>query len=288
MEIDPIDYQVIADQAKARLEAAVAKQKSASVNVGLTSITSESAFGQADAAMEQASHNVSAAQAEMKLSQADYDRYSALYQKGIVSKQDYDRASTKYKIAQDSLNAALKAFEQAKEKSVGANTVNKQVSISDAALKSADAEIKQLKAAYRQAKINLSYTKIFAPEDGKITGKSVEPGAYIYTGQPLFSIVPYERWVIANFKETQIAKMKIGQTVIINIDTYPNKEFRGAVESIQSATGAKSSLFPPENAVGSFVKVVQRVPVKITFTDKIDNNYNIVPGMSVIPRVKIR
>jgi len=288
VELEAADYDVVCEQAKAKLESALAKQKGASVNVGLTSITSESNSGQANAVLEQANHNVAAARAELALAQTDYDRYSKLYDKGIVSKQDYDKSSTKYKVAQESLSSALKAMEQALQKSRGSNTVDKQVSISDSALKSANAEIKQLQAAYKQAKLNLSYTKIYAPESGTITGKSVEAGAYVYTGQPFFTIVPSDRWIIANFKETQLTHMKKGQPVSIKIDTYPNEKFKGVVESIQTSTGAKSSLFPPENAVGSFVKVVQRVPVKITFSEKPAGKFIIVPGMSVIPEVKIK
>ncbi len=136
--------------------------------------------------------------------------------------------------------------------------------------------------------MNLSYTKIFAPASGIITSKNVEEGVYVQTGQPLFAIVPEERWVIANFKETQLTHMKKGQEVLIKVDSYPHKTFKGRIDSIQSGTGSSTSMFPPENAVGSFVKVVQRVPVKIIFTEKVDPKYVLVPGMSVVPEVKIK
>ena len=111
----------------------------------------------------------------------------------------------------------------------------------------------------------------------------------VQPGTPLFVIVPNQVWIVANFKETQLEKMQKGQEVDIKIDTYPHKIFKGEVESIQRSSGAKSSLFPPENAVGSFVKIVQRIPVKIVFTEKIDpDEYAIIPGMSVVPKVKIR
>lgn len=287
-EIDPADYQVKYDQAAAKLQSAEAKFNGATTNVELTSKTSNSLSGQAKAALEQVNHDVTAAEVQVKYTHADFDRYTKLYEKGAVSKQDYDKAVTADKVAREKLSAAHKACDQATEKTKGTNTVTEQVSISDSAKKQALAEIKQLKAAAKQAELDLAYTKIYAPQDGLITSKSVEQGGYVQVGQPLLAIVPDERWIIANFKETEVANMKIGQNVDIKVDAYPNRVFHGKVDSIQASTGAKTSLFPPENAVGSFVKVVQRVPVKIVFTDKIDSRYNIVPGMSVIPEVCIK
>ena len=135
--------------------------------------------------------------------------------------------------------------------------------------------------------MELSYTKIYAPQDGLISARNVEEGNYVEVAQPLFSIVPKHVWIIANYKEIQLTHMNVGQPVTIKIDTYPNKKFKGVVDSIQRSTGAKSSLFPPENAVGSYVKIVQRVPVKILFTEDY-SEYNIVPGMSVVPTVKVK
>jgi membrane fusion protein, multidrug efflux system len=287
-EIDPRDYQIQYNQAVARLESAITRQKSASVNVGLTSITSDATAGQTKAGLEQANHDVSAARAEMNFAQIDYDRYIKLYSKGVVSKQDFDKVSTNYKVVHERLNASLKGQDQAFERAKGSNTVEEQVAISNAQLKGANAEIKQLKAAVDQAKLNLSYTKILAPQSGKITGKNVEKGSYLQIGQPMLVIVPEKRWIVANFKETQLEHIKVGQPVFIKVDAYPNKRFLGQIDSFQSASGSKASLFPPENAVGSFVKVVQRVPVKIIFTEKLSAQYTIVPGMSVIPEVKVR
>ena len=127
------------------------------------------------------------------------------------------------------------------------------------------------------------------PRDGQITGKKIEQGVFVRRGQPVFAVVPEEVWVVANFKENQITNMKVGQEVEIKVDTYPNKKFKGKIESIQATSGAKASLFPPENAVGSFVKIVQRIPVKIVFDEEIDKSqYNIVAGMSVVPKVKVK
>ena len=156
-------------------------------------------------------------------------------------------------------------------------------------LKVADANIKELKAQRDQAKLNLSYTKIYAPQDGTVSSRRVEEGMYVNVGSPLFTIVPDDIWVVANFKENQLRHMKVGQVVEIKVDTYPDKKFKGKIDSIQRSSGAKSSMFPPENAVGSFVKIVQRIPVKIVFDEEIDKDvYNIVPGMSVVPKVKVK
>ena len=149
--------------------------------------------------------------------------------------------------------------------------------------------MKEIKAQRDKAKLNLSYTNIYAPQTGTVSSRKVEKGMYVNVGTPLFVIVPENVWVVANYKENQLRNMKVGQEVDIKIDTYPDHVFKGKIDSIQRASGAKSSLFPPENAVGSFVKIVQRIPVKIVFTEKIDPNvYNIVPGMSVVPKVKVK
>ena len=269
---------------------AAADQANSSVGAAKAEIqVADKQILQAKSNLAQANTEIDSAKAELELAQIDFNRYQKLYKKGVVSKQDFDRISTNYKTlkakydssldraaaADSTLQSAyankefsLKTLDQAIGKLKGANTVSQQVSISDAQRRASSAEIKQLQAALEQAKLALSYTKIYAPKAGMITNKSVEEGAYIQIGQPLFSIIPDDRWVVANFKEIQLTNMKVGQPVFIKVDAYPNIAFKGRVDSIQSGTGSKSSLFPPENAVGSFVKVVQRVPVKITFTEK--------------------
>lgn len=228
-------------------------------------------YEKALAAQKVAKANFSAAQISINNAKADFERYQKLYKTGAVSKQQLDMAQTKYESSQ-------------------ANLVNADENVmSPEQNKVADADIKMLKALKDKAELDLSYTKIYAPQDGTVSGKKVEVGAYVQTGAPLFAIVPNEVWVVANFKENQVGKMRAGQPVDIKIDAYPNKIFKGKVDSIQRASGAKSSLFPPENAVGSFVKIVQRIPVKIIFNEAIDENqYNIVPGMSVVPKVKVK
>jgi membrane fusion protein (multidrug efflux system) len=161
--------------------------------------------------------------------------------------------------------------------------------VSKQELDMAQAKFTELEAAKTQAILDYSRTTIQAPISGTVTNKRVEKGTYVQVGTPLFTIVPDQVWVVANFKENQIRKMKPGQPVDIKVDTYPDKVFKGEVDSIQRASGAKSSLFPPENAVGSFVKIVQRIPVKIIFTEEIDHDqYTVVPGMSVVPKVRVK
>ncbi len=143
-------------------------------------------------------------------------------------------------------------------------------------------------AQLEQARLNLEYTHITAPMDGRITRKNVEPGDYIQTGQTLFSIVPHEIWVVANFKETQLTHMQPGQPATIQVDAFPGRVFKGHVDSLQAGTGARFSLLPAENATGNYVKVVQRVPVKILFDETPDVLALFTPGLSVTPEVKVR
>ena len=215
--------------------------------------------------------NYSAVNSQLELAKKDVERYENLYKEGAVSKQLLDNAKTKY--------------EGIKANSITAD----QAIISKSENKVANAEIEALKADMEMAKLNLEYTEIYAPISGTVTNKRISKGSYTQVGSPMMTIVPDEVWVVANYKENQVGKMKIGQEVKIKIDAYPNKTFKGKIDSIQKLSGAQSSLFPPENAVGSFVKIVQRIPVKIVFTEEIDRSkYNIIPGMSVVPKVRVK
>ena len=232
----------------------------------------DSSFEKIKLDQQNAKANQAAAESNIKLAKKDLDRYKNLYEQGAVSKQTYDSAKVNYDNAQAGLTQANQAlFSDKNGKTV------------------ADANLRTAKAAKDKAALDLSYTKIYAPQSGTVSSRRVEKGMYVTAGSPLFTLVPENVWVVANFKENQLRGMKPGQVVDIKIDTYPNKVFKGKIDSIQRASGAKSSLFPPENAVGSFVKIVQRIPVKIVFTENIDpNEYNIVPGMSVVPKVKVK
>lgn len=247
--IDKVDYQVRLDQAKAAYERALLNQQNAHANLN-------------------------AANSEIELAQKDVERYQNLYSAGAVSKQTLDKAITNLE--------RIQAQQTSAEQAIFSKDPSK-------AAKVADADLNVLKAQKRAAELALDYTDIIAPIDGTVSNKRVEVGMMVQPGSPLFVIVPNNVWVVANFKETQLEHMKKGQPVDIKIDTYGNKVFKGEVDSIQRSSGAKASLFPPENAVGSFVKIVQRIPVKITFTENIDpEEYSIIPGMSVVPKVKVK
>ena len=247
--IDKVDYEVKLQQAKAAYDRALLNQQNAHANLN-------------------------AANSEIELAKKDVERYQNLYNAGAVSKQTLDKAVTHL----ESIQARQITAEQAIF-----STDSSQAS------KVADAELNVLKAQKRAAELALEYTDIIAPIDGTVSGKKVEVGMMVQPGSPLFVIVPNDVWVVANYKETQIKGMKKGMPVDIKIDSYPDKVFKGEIDSIQRSSGAKSSLFPPENAVGSFVKIVQRIPVKIVFTEKIDpEEYQIIPGMSVVPKIKTK
>ena len=266
LEIDPTDYETTLAQKEAKLAEA-----KANLNIAEKRIT------QSQADLNQSSEDISAAKSKLDFAQKDYKRYTDMHKAGIASKQDYDHSKTAFTVAKSSHNAALER-EQAAKSMLQSSKAQKEATL---------AEIKRLEAEVTQAKLDLSYTKIYAPQDGLITNRSVEQGNYVQIAQPLLAVVPEKMWIVANFKETQLANMRPGQPVEIKVDTYRGKKFEGKVDSIQRSTGAKASLFPPENAVGSYVKIVQRVPVKIVFTEDI-SKYNIVPGMSVVPEVKVR
>ena len=266
VELDPKDFEVALAQAEARLEEARA---------GLN--MSEKKVDESASRVNKSFEDISSASSKLEFAQKDFDRYQELYKDGIVSKQDFEKSKTALEVAQSDYNAAQE------------NSMASQHALDSgkAKAKADEATIQRLEAEVEQAKLNLQYTKIYAPQDGKVAARSVEKGNYVNIGQPLMNIVPEQVWVVANFKEIQLTNMKPGQPVKVKVDTYPKKRFKAHVESIQRATGAKSSLFPPENAVGSYVKIVQRVPVKIVFDEDI-SDYNIVPGMSVVPKVKIK
>jgi membrane fusion protein, multidrug efflux system len=316
LELDPRDFEAALAQARANLNATIAQHRAAQLNVDVTQATSAGNLEQADYGLRsaerqieqarsqlgQAQAKVAAAAAEAERARLDVVRYEELVPYGAVTQQERDQAQATNATAQANLDAARKA-EQAVADTLrltqaqhgealgrlnSAKAAPSQVAHSRAQADAAAAQIAQLEAAVHQAELNLSYTKITAPESGKITRKSIEPGAYVQVGQTVFSIVPDRVWVIANFKETQLRYMRPGQPVTIYVDAYPDRPFNGHVDSIQSGSGAAFSLLPPENATGNYVKVVQRVPVKILIDEPPDPNHVLGPGMSVVPVVKVR
>ena len=277
----------------------------------------------AQANLAQMQAQVVAAQAEATRAAADVSRYQALYAKDEVSKQQLDQAVATANTARAELEAAhqrvaaaearvnearsaqsaatqtarqsqtqIGGAEAGVNEALGrlaeANTAPQSVAVSEAQAATAGATAEQLRAQVAQAELELSYTKIYAPESGRVTRKSVEEGALVQVGQPLMAIVPGDVWVTANFKESQIGRMAPGQSVEVSVDAYPDKTFKAHVDSIQAGTGARFSLIPPENATGNYVKVVQRVPVKIVFDESPDPKHMLAPGMSVVPEVKVK
>ncbi|HEY3628213.1 MAG TPA: HlyD family secretion protein [Terracidiphilus sp.] len=318
VDLDPRDFQVAVENAKAALASAQANALAANVAVPLTTINVGSALTAATSDVsgshaqvlqaqqqQQAAHaRVLQAQANNAKAQADLERYKPLVEKDVISKQQYDGAVAAAAAAaasvQDALaseQAATEAVRVARDRETGsqaslkyAQTAPQQVAAQNAKAKQAEAQVQQAQAQLDQAMLNLSYTKITAPEDGIITRKSVEINQNISVGQNLLTLVSLDDiWVTANFKETQLRHMTAGQPVEIQVDAT-GKSYHGKVTQIGGATGSVLSLFPPENATGNYVKVVQRIPVRIDFTDLAheDPNHLLRPGLSVEPNVRVK
>ena len=266
LKIDPRDYETSLAQARADVAAARSQVNQAQAQVNAS---------QAKVAQAQAS--VLAAEAENQRAADDLKRYQSV-DSTAISKSAFDAAQSQARAASANLEAARSQVKAAIA----------DVTLCEAGVETASAAVQQSEARVRQAELNLSYTQVTAPEDGHVTRRVVEMGAYIQPGQSLMAIVPRRYWVIANFKETQLTRMRVGQPVEVVVDAYPDHKFKGHVESIQSGAGARFSLFPPENATGNYIKVVQRVPVKIVFDDTPESELALGPGMSVDPKVRVK
>lgn len=273
LEIDPTDYIIHSDRARSALDAAKAAANSSYNKLETTTVSAPSNIDSAEA-------QVASAQAAWERSSADRQRMESLFNAGACSRQQLDQAIAMEKSDHATLNklqADLRSANAAPSVIAAAKSTNDQLL----------AQVKQAEADLAQAESDLANTKIIAPMDGRITNRSVELGSYVQASQQLASLVGTELWVIANFKETQLEYMQPGQPVDIRIDAYPNVRLRGKVDSFQSGTGSYFSLFPAENATGNFVKIVQRVPVKIIFDSLPDSALHLGPGMSVIPTVHL-
>jgi membrane fusion protein (multidrug efflux system) len=266
IELDSHDFEVALEQAQTNEAAARGRLQQAQAQLAVSK-----------ANVAQAQAQVVVAQANAVNAQADLQRYQNVTA-NAVSRQQVDSAIAAARTAKANVDAA--------REQVSANQA--QVAVATSQVTTDAAEVQQAQAQVRQAQLNLSYTKIYAPEDGRVTQKNVEPGNYVQTGQALFAIVQHDVWVVANFKETQLTDMRPGQPAEIEVDTYPHHPFKARVESLQMGTGAAFSLLPPENATGNYVKVVQRVPVKIVFDEPPESVHLLAPGMSVVPEVKVR
>jgi membrane fusion protein (multidrug efflux system) len=315
VEIDPKDYEVGVAKARAELANAEATAKSLNISVPITSvnttsqlksaasdvsnatagiITAEKQLGAAHAQVEQAEANDVKAQDDLK-------RYKRLVEKQNVSEQTYDQALAASKASTASV-AAAKANEAAAEQAVqqardrltqaeanhrSAETGPQQVASTNARALAAVADVQQKRAALEQAELNLQYTKVIAPVSGQVN-KTVVVGLNVQPGQQLLTLVPLDEvWITANFKETQLRHMKVGQKAKIHVDST-GATLRGHVDSIAGATGPTFSLLPPENATGNYVKIVQRIPVKIVLEPGENRDRRLRPGMNVVPEVELR
>ena len=315
VEIDPKDYEVAVEQAKASLASAEATAQSLNINVPITTVNTtsqllftSSGVEDATAAIAAAEKQASAAQAQLEAAQAndvkaqdDVVRYKALLDKKEIAAQQYDYAVAAAKsstadvsAARDNLAAAQQAVTQARSRFVQsqanktyAESGPQQVSATRARARSAIADVEQKRAALDQALLNLQYTRIVAPVSGEVN-KTVVVGLNVQAGQQMLTVVPLEDvWVTANYKETQLRNMKVGQRAEIHVDSS-GRTYKGHVDSVAGATGPLFSLLPPENATGNYVKIVQRVPVKIVLDPGENQDRQLRPGMSVEPDVYLR
>jgi len=315
VEIDPKDYEVAVEQAKANLASTEATAQSMNIDVPITTVNTSSQLKFAASGVEDAGAGIAnsekqlaAAQAQLDAAEAnnvkaqdDLRRYKALVDKQEVAEQVYDQALATAKAstatvaaARDNVAAGEQAVRQARSRlgqseasQQSAETGPQQVSSTRARARAAIADVQQKRAALEQAELNLQYTRIVAPVSGEVN-KTVVVGLNVQPGQQLLTVVPLDEvWITANFKETQLRQMKVGQKSEIHVDST-GKTFRGRVDSVAGATGPLFSLLPPENATGNYVKIVQRVPVKIVLDPGENQDHQLRPGMNVVPDVYIR
>jgi membrane fusion protein (multidrug efflux system) len=316
LELDPRDYQVALEHAKATLETKEAASNAAKLQVPITQASAFSQLHLSEAAREQSVESVAAAEADLTAAHArvqqdealagraerDRVRYAALVEKREISRSFYDArmteaAATAQTLASDvaAVQAAQQRIAEAKSlvtereaQVASARTAPQQYSDAVARKSSAEGEMDQARADVHTAELNLSYTKIYAPVSGVVGHKTVELGHRIQPGQSLLTVVPLDDiWITANFKETQLRHMHPGQPVTIHVDTF-GRDYKGTVENMAGAAGPLFSLFPPENASGNYVKIVQRFPVRIHIDKGEDPDHDLRPGMSVEAKVKVR
>jgi len=266
VELDPRDYQVKLDQADAQRAQAAAQLDQARAQLGLQ-----------QANLDQAAANVRVTDADLQQAQNDLARFRAVDPKAIT-RQQLDTSSSTVRSAQARLDANRQAVAGARA----------QIAAQRATVAAAEASVKQADVVVANAELQLSYTHVVAPSDGQVTKRTVELGNYVNPGQSLLAVVPNRMWVTANFKETQLALMQPGQYVRVRVDACPDFDINARVDSFQAGSGSVFSALPAENATGNYVKVVQRVPVRINFEEQDLSRCRMVPGMSASPRVTVR
>jgi membrane fusion protein (multidrug efflux system) len=316
IQLDPRDYQIAVDQAQAQYDQAAAQSAASDPNLPMTRITNESDFALdsagiagAEAAVESAQHDLAGAIAKLKESQAideraqaNFQRYTTLMERNEVSRADYDQYKATA-VAQVQTVAGNQASVESAEKVVAQrqaqldqqktklqesrNSAPLRLAMREADIKSQEANAEAAQAVFAKAKLNLTYTSIVAPVSGVVTQRSAEPGARVSSGEQLLMIVQTDDlWVTANFKETQLERMRPGQRVTVHVDAM-HQDFAGTVESMPAITGSRTSVLPPENATGNYVKVIQRMPVRIRFNPGQKDLDKLRPGMSVEPKVYV-
>jgi membrane fusion protein (multidrug efflux system) len=331
VQIDPRDYQVAVDRAKAELADAEANATAARTGVPIARVETKSGVNTATGSLAQAQAGVAGAEQEVQVAQSnlvaaqarqrekeatavkaakDVDRLRPLVDKDEIPKQQFDAAvaasdaarasadaaksdvasaQTAIMVAQQRVAQARGTSEQARAGLETARTAPQQLQVTQARAASAEARVQQAQAALAQAELNLQYTTVKAPTAGVVSRKSVEVGQVIQANQPLMALVNLaDTWITANFKETQLKSMQPGQKADVSVDALGGRTFKAHVDSIAAATGAKFSLLPPENATGNFVKVVQRIPVKLYLEPGEDPSHLLRPGMSVTPTVYVK
>ena len=317
-QLDPKDYQVAVANAKATLANDQASAAAQQTGIPITSVNTSSQLSTAHADIDNANAGVVAAQKSFDAVQAsllqaeandlkaqdDVNRYKPLAAKDEIPQQIYtqavdtekataaavDAARASAAAAEQAVTAARSRIAQAQAELQYAQTQPQQISVQRSRAHAAEAETERAAAALQQAQLNLQYTTIVAPVTGIVGQRSVQPGQNVVPGQQMMTIVPLDThniWVTADFKETQLKYMRVGQPVKISVDTY-GREYDGHVLNIAGASGARYSILPPENATGNYVKVVQRIPVKIVFDNGQDPQHLLRPGMSVEPNVRVK
>jgi membrane fusion protein (multidrug efflux system) len=281
LEMDPMDYEVKVKETQAGLETEKAKLSEIRDRVD----TVKKQLREIIASLEQARANFELQEANLQQAEIDLKRAEYLLKKEVIPRESYDKTKTNYDVAVAQVKAARERIKQLEASLETQRAVIKQT---ESSLIPQHAQIQQKDAISKGAELNKSYTKIYTPSDGYIAKRSVEIGNQIQPGQSLMAVVPLDDiWITANYKETQLERVKPGQKVKINVDTYPSKVFHGKVDSVMAGTGAVFSLFPPENATGSYVKIVQRIPVKIVLDQGTDPAHILRIGMSVVPTILV-
>jgi membrane fusion protein (multidrug efflux system) len=309
VEIDPRDFEARLAEAQAQLDAARAaleRERAAAGTARARVATAESQLDQARAQLvaatataEEARAELIAADADATRADADAKRYLHAIRSQGVSRLEVDRAEAEARAAEARFLATrrrvaaseaqvVEAEAAGKSAEAGVRAAQSQLEEAEARTVVAGADVERADAARKGAALDLSYTRIFAPARGRVGRKAVEPGNYVVAGQVLLALVLEDVWVVANFKETQLAHMRPGQPAIVHVDAAPGHDLRAHVDSIQPGTGARFSLLPPENATGNYVKVVQRVPVKIVFDEQPEVGVLLFPGLSVQPEVRVK